>query len=102
MYFLASGRGPGYTIQVDWSWGRGFLDSARVEIDGAVVGVLEPYGGQQYVAGFRVEAGSHVVRVLQEGCEGIPDTVRLDARSSRIAVLMVDVDDSSRCRVILR
>ena len=101
MYLFASGRGPGYTIQIDWTWGRGFLDSARVEIDGVVVGILEPYGSQ-YVAGFRVEEGEHRVRVLREGCEGVTETVTLGARESRLAVLMADVDDSFRCRVLLR
>lgn len=96
-----SGR-TSHLIQIDYTWGRGFLDSAQVEIDGRVVGVLEPYGADNHVTGFRVEPGEHVVRVLREGCEGVPETVTLGGASGRMAMLMADVDDGFRCRVLLR
>ncbi len=96
-----SGR-TSYTIQVDYSWARGVLDSAAVEIDGAVAGHLQPYGRSNFVTGFRVDAGEHVVRVSTERCEGVVDTVRLDPRGARVAVLVADVDDGYRCRVVLR
>jgi hypothetical protein len=89
-------------IQVDYSWARGVLDSAAVEIDGAVAGHLQPYGRSNFVTGFRVDAGEHVVRVSTERCEGVADTVRLDPRGARVAVLVADVDDGYRCRVVLR
>jgi hypothetical protein len=38
MYLFASGRGPGYLIQIDYSWAAEYLDSANVEIDGEIVG----------------------------------------------------------------
>ena len=101
LWLFASGRGPGYTVQIDFSWGRGFLDSAAIEIDGEVVGVLDPRGSQ-YVSGFRVEAGEHTVRVLKDGCEGVPEHVTLGASTTRLAILMADVEDEARCRVILR
>jgi hypothetical protein len=49
-----------------------------------------------------VESGEHVVRVLMEDCESKPDTVRLSATEGRLAVLMAEVDDGYRCRVLLR
>ena len=73
-----------HLIQSDYTWGGGFLDSAAVEIDGEVVGVLEPYAEGMHVTGFRVEPGEHVVRVLREGCEGVPETVTLGAASGRL------------------
>jgi len=96
-----SGR-MSYVIQIDYTWSRGFLDSAAVEIDGEVVGVLESYAEGVDVTGFRVEPGEHVVRVLREGCEGVPDTVTLGTASGRLASFMADVDDGVRCRVLLR
>lgn len=102
MYLFASGRGPGYLIQIDYTWASEFLDSADVEIDGEVAGILKRYGRSQLITGFEVEAGEHVVRVLKEGCESKPDTVRLSATEGRLAVLIADVDDGFRCRVLLR
>jgi hypothetical protein len=96
-----SGR-TSHLVQIDWTWGRGFLDSARVEIDGEVVGRLEPYGEGNYVTGFRVEPGEHTVRVLVDGCEGTPRTFTLGDASGRLAMFMADVDDGARCRVLLR
>lgn len=100
-WVVMSGR-TSHLIQIDYSWGRGFLDSAQVEIDGEVVGVLMPYAEGSYVTGFRVEPGEHVVRVLREGCEGVPETVTLGGASGRFAAFMADVDDGFRCRVLLR
>ena len=102
MYLYASGRGPGYTIQIDYSWGGEYLDSAEVEIDGEVVGVLEPFGRSQRVTGFRVEAGEHVVRILREGCEGVPERVVVGPTEGRLAVRMADVEDAYTCSVRLR
>jgi hypothetical protein len=100
-WVVMSGR-TSHLIQIDYTWGRGFLDGARVEIDGEVVGVLEPYGEGNHVTGFQVEPGEHVVRVLREGCEGVPETVALGGASGRLAVFMADVEDDFRCRVLLR
>ena len=102
MYLFASGRGPGYLIQIDYTWTSTFLDSAAVEIDGEVAGILQPYGRSQRITGFKVESGEHVIRVLKEGCESKPDTVRLSSTEGRVAVLVADVDDGFRCRVLLR
>jgi hypothetical protein len=96
-----SGR-TSHSIQIDYTWGGGFLDSAEVEIDDEVVGRLLPYAEGRHVTGFRVEPGEHVVRVLRDGCDGVPETVSLGGTSGRIALLMADVDDDSRCRVLLR
>jgi len=94
--------GTRHTLQIDYTWGRGFLDSAEVELDGQVVGVLQPYAEGQHVTGFEVEPGEHVVRVLREGCEAVPETLRLGGSDGRRATLMADVDDGFRCRVLLR
>ena len=100
-WVVASG-GTSYVIQIDYNWGREFLDSAVVEIDGDSIGILQRYGRSQFITGFEVGAGEHVVRVLREGCEGIPDTVSLRESGTRLFVVMADVDDGSRCRVVLR
>jgi hypothetical protein len=102
LWVFGSGRASGYLVQIDYTWGGAFLDSAEVEIDGDVVGILQPYGRSQRVTGFRVERGVHVVRVLRSGCEAKPDTVSVGPRESRVAVRMADVDDGFRCRVLLR
>ena len=91
-----------YTIQIDWTWSRGLLDSAQVEIDGAVAGVLIPYGRGNFVTGFRVEEGTHVVRVLHEDCAAVPDTVELGPTSTRVAIRVADLEDGFSCRVVLR
>lgn len=101
LWVLASGRG-GYLIQIDYSWGGEFLDSAAVVINGDTVGVLHQYSPGQRVTGFQVEPGEHVVSVEREGCEGRPDTVSLGPRETRFVLLMADVDDDYRCRVPLR
>jgi hypothetical protein len=100
-WVVMSGR-TSHIVQIDYTWGRSFLDSAQVEIDGQVVGVLDSYVEGSYVTGFRVEPGEHVVRVLREGCEGVPETVRLGGADGRLAAFMADVDDGFRCRVLLR
>lgn len=100
-WVFASGRG-GYVVQIDYNWAREFLDSAVVEIDGDSIGILQRYGRSQFITGFDVEPGTHMVRVLKEGCESPADTVEVSAQGSRIAILMADVDDGFRCRVVLR
>jgi len=100
-WVVMSGR-TSHLVQIDWTWGRGLLDSAQVEIDGEVVGLLLPYAEGSHVTGFRVEPGEHVVRVLLEGCEAVPETVTLGGASGRFAGLMADVEDDFRCRVLLR
>jgi hypothetical protein len=102
LYLVASGRGPGFTIQIDYTMVGPYLDSASVEIDDEVVGTLEPIGARR-VRGFRVEEGEHRVRVVPLGCrsEGEWETVTLGPTRTRLAVLIADMDDDS-CRVILR
>lgn len=94
--------GTRHIIQIDYTWGGPFLDSAQVEIDGQLVGVLQRYGRSNYVTGFEVEPGEHVVRVLREGCEGTPKSVRLGGEDGRMATFMADVEDGYDCRVLLR
>ena len=100
-WIFMSGRG-GYLIQIDYAWGGEFLDSAAVMIDGDTVGILHQVSPGQRVTGFEVEPGEHVVSVQREGCEGRPDTVSLGPRETRFVLLMADVDDGYRCRVVLR
>jgi hypothetical protein len=100
-WVVMSGR-TSHIVQIDYTWGQGFLDSAQVEIDGDVVGILEPYAEGSYVTGFRVEPGEHVVRVIREGCEAVPESISLGGASGRLASFMADVDDGFRCRVLLR
>ena len=95
--------GMTHLIQIDYAWGGELLDGARVEIDGKVVGTLQPYGpGAPRVTGFEVEPGTHVVRVLRRGCESVPDTVELGGEHGRRATFMAEVDDGFRCVVFLR
>ncbi len=96
-----SGR-MSYTVQIDYSWVRELLDSAEVEIDGEVVGILQRYGRSSFVTGFRVEAGEHVVRVLFDDCLSVPDTVHLGGSGSRLVTYMADLEDDYSCRVLLR
>lgn len=90
-----------YIVQIDFTWAGDFLEGADVEIDGEVVGQLQKYG-TQFVSGFEVEAGQHTVRVQRPDCEGRPDTITLGMSEGRRAVLMADVDDGFRCRIVLR
>jgi hypothetical protein len=94
--------GTTHIIQIDYRWGGSFLEGAQVEIDGVVVGTLQPYGRSNPVTGFEVESGDHVVRVLREGCEGTPKTVRLGGQDGRLATFMADVEEGYDCRVLLR
>ena len=94
--------GTRHIIQIDYRWGGTFLDSAPVEFDGQIVGILQRYGRSQLVTGFEVEPGEHVVRVLREGCDGTPKTVRLGGGDGRLATFMADVEDGYTCRVLLR
>lgn len=91
-----------HTIQLDWTWGQHVLQGARVEINDSVVGTLQPYGNGNYVTGFRVGPGEHVVRVLFDDCLGVPDTVRLGGQAGRLAIFVVDWEDDYSCRVLLR
>ncbi|MEM7416755.1 MAG: hypothetical protein AAF389_14715 [Gemmatimonadota bacterium] len=100
-WIVMSGR-TAHTIQVDFSWHREALDGATVSIDGVAVGRLEPYGRGNFVTGFRVEPGEHVVQVFHEECEAVPETVRLGGQDGRVRLLMADLDDDYRCRVVLR
>lgn len=94
--------GTGHLIQIDYSWAREMLDSAQVEIDGEVVGILQRYGRSNFVTGFEVEPGVHEVRLLVDGCIGVPDTARLGGSYGRRVTFMADVDEGFSCRVILR
>ena len=96
-----SGR-TSYTLQIDYSWAREILEGAEVEIDGEVVGTLQRYGRSGYQTGFRVEAGDHVVRVLHDDCEGVPERVALGPSGARLVILMADWEDGYTCRVVLR
>ncbi len=100
-YIAFSGR-MGHTIQIDYRWALQELDSAEVEIDGAVVGILQRYGERNFVTGFRVEAGEHDVRVLLDGCESVLERVVLGGMEGRLKTLMADISDEYRCRVLLR
>ena len=100
-----SGGGPGYIIQIDYTWGSTFLDGADVLIDGELAGNLEARNGAR-VNGFRVEKGDHVVVVQNEDCVGRPDTVT-SGPSSRLVVLITDLDNrvyegERQCVVLLR
>ena len=100
--WVAGTGSTSHTVQIDYSWVRDMLDSAEVEIDGQVVGILQRYGRSQFVTGFRVGRGEHVVRVLLPGCASTPDTARLGGRAGRVVVFMADVEDGMTCRVLLR
>lgn len=100
--WVSMSGGTGHLLQIDYSWAREMLDSAEVEIDGEVVGILQRYGRSNFVTGFELEPGEHVVRVLVDGCTGIPDTARLGGEHGRRVTFMADVDDGFTCRVVLR
>ena len=101
VWFFVSGRDFRYLIQIDYSWSREMLDSAEVVIDGVTVGVLQSQSRGQWVTGFRVEPGEHVVRIRKEGCESVPANVTLGPSESRFALLMAEIEDEYRCRVLL-
>jgi hypothetical protein len=94
--------GTTHIIQIDYRWGGPFLEGAQVEIDGQPAGTLQRYGQGNYVTGFEVEPGEHMVRVLREGCEGMPKTVRIGGEDGRRATFMADVEEGYDCRVLLR
>ena len=99
LYFFSGGGA--YVVQIDFTWGGEFLDSAEVVVDDSVVGLLLPLPGGQRVSGFEVEPGDHRILVRTERCEGIERQVELRQGESRRAVLMADIDDGYRCRVRL-
>jgi len=101
-WFLARSEGTGYLLQIDYSWGGEFLDSAQVVIDGEVAGVLQPYGKRQRVTGFPVEPGEHQILVRTERCEGEPRSVTLSPSENRFVLLMADIDDGYGCKILLR
>jgi hypothetical protein len=94
--------GTTHIIQIDFRWGGDFLQGSEVEIDGEIVGTLQPYGRSNPVTGFEVEPGEHVVRVLKDGCEGTPKTVSIGGDDGRMLTFMADVEDGYDCRVLLR
>lgn len=100
-WIVMSGR-TAHTIQVDFSWHQQALEGATVTIDGVEVGRLEPYGRGNFITGFRVEPGEHTVRVFHEDCEAVAETVRLGGQDGRLRLLIADLEDGSRCRVVLR
>ena len=100
-WVFATGR-TSHIIQIDYNWAREFLDSSTVEIDGDSVGILQRYGRSQFITGFKVEPGEHVVRIVHDECEGVPERVTIESDGSRLEVLMADVDDGYSCRVVLR
>ena len=102
IYWVVASGGTSYIVQIDYNWARDFLEGSVVEIDGHSVGVLQRYGRSGYVTGFEVEPGDHTVRVVHPNCEGVPEDVTLGPQGTRFAILMADVDDGFRCRVILR
>lgn len=94
--------GTTHIIQIDYRWGGPFLDSAQVEIDGEIVGILQRYGRSNYATGFEVGPGEHVVRVLREDCDGTPKNVRSGGDDGRLASFMADVEEGSNVRVARR
>ena len=68
-YLWGSGR-AGYVVQIGYSMTGDALDGAEVFIDGESVGALELYGRSGRARGFKVEAGTHTVRVVHEHCPG--------------------------------
>lgn len=94
--------GAQHIIQIDYRWGGDFLDSAQVEIDGQVVGVLQRYGRSNYTTGFEVEPGEHVVRILTDECDATPKTVTIGGEAGRLATFMADIEEGYDCRVLLR
>jgi hypothetical protein len=94
--------GTTHVLQIDYTWGGPFLDSAQVELDGQVIGLLQRYGRSNWVTGFEVEPGEHVVRILRESCDATPKTFRIGGDDGRLVTFMADVEDDWSCRVLLR
>ena len=93
----------GYTVQIDYSWTGGMLEGAEVIIDDQVAGTLQMYAEQIYVTGFKVEAGTHTVRVVHEDCPGGREyEVTVGRAEGRLAILMADIVEEYACRVVLR
>jgi hypothetical protein len=101
-YMWASGR-AGYTLQIDYSWTGDFLEGAEVYVNGEVIGVLEPYGRSQRQTGFTLEPGEYKVRIVHPSCEhGREYDVKLGDGGPRLTVMIADIAEESRCRVVLR
>ena len=60
------------------------------------------FGNLVVFCGFRVDEGEHVVRVLHDDCEGVPERVSLGPSATRLVILMADWEDGYTCRVVLR
>jgi hypothetical protein len=104
MWWYASG-GPGYILQIDYSWTGDVLEGADVIIDGELAGALERRSGQ-YVTGFRVTAGEHRVSVRTAKCAGRSEALTMNPRNRRVLVL-ADLAEGFegglfRCTVVLR
>lgn len=94
-FFILSGGSLGSpeVIQIDFGMYPEVFEGAEVEIDGKVVGRLERTG-QATRAGFKVEEGKHVVRVLHDelGSQEMQVEVR-KGEKVRVMLDMVELYD---------
>lgn len=102
-YLIAGGSlSSPEVIQLDFSMYPEVFEGCDVEIDGQVVGQLEPYG-RTMRAGFEVKKGRHVVRVLHEEFDSVPLEVDVSkpGQKARLMLDLVEQYDDGRIRTAI-
>ena len=91
LFLLMGGSfGQPEIIQLDFGMYPELLEGAQVEIDGKVVGTLESTG-QATRAGFKVEKGRHVVRVLHP--EIAAADIEVELKTGEKARVLLDLEE---------
>jgi hypothetical protein len=91
VYLIAGGKtgpGPDGSIVIEYGIDSHAFEGASVEVDGALVGKLAPYGSATRT-GFPVKQGLRSVRVLTPAFESEPR--RVEVAAGRTVMLIVDV-----------
>jgi hypothetical protein len=93
VYLIGGGKlgpGPGGSIVIEYGIDAHAFEGAAVEVDGALVGKLAPFGSATRT-GFPVKRGLRSVRVLTPSFES--ETRRVEVLAGRTVMLIVDVQE---------